>query len=68
MSESKMKVECTHCGIFMRRDIIAEHGRTKDTPGNWPMESDAAGVNPVQIPEAMAHDRKTVPKTQYEKK
>lgn len=49
----------------MRRDLVAEHGGTKDTPGAWPMESDAAGVNPVQIPEARAYARKMGVPTEY---
>lgn len=49
----------------MRRDFIAEHGQFKDTPGNWPMESDAAGINPDQIPEAMAYNERMGVPTQY---
>lgn len=39
-------------GVTYHRDLHAEHGRFKNTPGNWPMVSDAMGVHPSQIPEA----------------
>jgi len=35
----------------MSRDLAAEGMRFKDTPGAWPMESDAAGVHPDQAKE-----------------
>lgn len=37
------------------RDVAADHRQFKNTPGNWPMYCDASGVNPDQIPEAIAH-------------
>jgi hypothetical protein len=42
-----------HNGFKGERDIVAEHQNHMDTPGNWPMHSDALGVNPDQIPEAV---------------
>lgn len=36
-------------------------------PGNWPMASDAAGVDPSQIPEQMAHDAEAGVPTEYTK-
>lgn len=42
-------------GKVFKRDIRAEHGGRKHTPGTWPMKSDAAGVHPDQIAEARAH-------------
>lgn len=36
-------------------------------PGCWPMTSEAAGVSPEQIPEAMEHDRKMGVPTSYTK-
>lgn len=41
-------------GVLYRRDFQAEHANTRP-PGNWPMESDALGVNPEQVAEANAH-------------
>lgn len=64
MSASDVKFVCD-CGTMMRRDLIAEHGKTKDTPSNWPQESDAAGVNPEQIPEARAYARERGVPTEY---
>ena len=34
-----------------------DFGVTRGTPGNWPKESDALGVNPSQLSEAVAHAR-----------
>lgn len=65
MSDYKKPLKCLECGKRMRRDFVAEFGGMKDTPGNWPMESDAAGVNPVQIPEAMAYAEKMGVPTNY---
>ena len=39
------------------RDIRAEHCGFVNTPGNYPMESDAAGVGASQVKEAEAHSR-----------
>jgi len=39
-------------GKKFKRDIRSEHASFKNTPGNWPMASDAAGVHPDQIQEA----------------
>ena len=47
------KPKTCECGDTMRRDFRAEAGVHK--PGNWPMESDAAGVSPRQRKEAMEH-------------
>ena len=68
MSACAMLFKCEKCGEMMRRDLIAEHGGFDDTPGNWPQESDAAGVNPCQIPEAMAYARKMGVPTNYNPK
>lgn len=64
MSDCDKKLVCD-CGKVMERDILAEHGRTKDTPANWPMESDAAGINPNQIPEASEYAKKMGVPTEY---
>ena len=39
------------------RDYLAEQGGVRDTPGNWPMESEALGVHPSQIADATEHAR-----------
>lgn len=41
-----------HEGKTLLRDIAAEHGGFRNTPGAWPMKSDAAGVHPSQAGEA----------------
>lgn len=43
-------------GRVAYRDFLAEHAKTRPA-GNWPMLSDALGVNPDQISEAEAHSR-----------
>lgn len=48
-------VRCPRCeAVLCYRDIPAEHKGSKDTPGCWPMKSWAAGVNPDEIPRAVA--------------
>ena len=54
MADSEKPKVC-ECGETMARDIPTEMGQHKQTPGNWPMASDAAGVSPTQAQEAMAH-------------
>ncbi|MDO8303434.1 MAG: hypothetical protein Q7T18_09350 [Sedimentisphaerales bacterium] len=44
-------------GTAAFRDLMAEHGGRRHTPGNWPMCSDAAGVAAHQVGEAVAHSR-----------
>lgn len=52
------RVSC-ECGKRMIRDYAAEMGYIKvPLPGNWPMKSDAMGVNPDQIAEVEAHSRR----------
>lgn len=41
-------------GLVYHRDIAAEHGGFKNTPGNWPQKSWSVGVHPSQIKEAYA--------------
>jgi hypothetical protein len=57
------KVFKCKCGKTLKRDFQAERGI--DTPGTWPMESDAAGVNPEQIPEAREYARSMGVPTEY---
>lgn len=64
-SKSKARIVCTECRKRMRRDFPAEQGRVRDTKTSWPMESDAAGVHPAQIAEAMEHDRRHGVPTEY---
>ncbi len=60
------KTVSTECGTA-ERDIRAEHKGFKSTNSNWPMESDALGVNPVQVAEAEAEARSLGVPTQYNK-
>jgi hypothetical protein len=41
-----------HEGVRLVRSIAGEHRGFRNTPGSWPMKSDAAGVHPSQIREA----------------
>ena len=54
-SEYRKEIFCTTCGKPIRRDLVAEHRDFKDTPGSWPMVSDAAGVHPDQAKELAEH-------------
>lgn len=51
-------VRCGSCKAHMERSLTREHGGFSNTPGNWPMESDAAGVHESQIADAEEHSRK----------
>jgi len=55
MSEARNKKRCGNCGANSSRDLKAEHCGVKNCAGNWPMESDAAGVDVSQVAEATAH-------------
>jgi hypothetical protein len=50
LAEFKSQIDCC-CGGKMGIDLVGQHKRTKDTPSNWPMESDAAGVGVEQVAE-----------------
>jgi len=52
-------------GSLARRDYVAEHGRFRDCAGNWPLCSDAAGVHPERIEEAIKVDRKLGVEAEY---
>ncbi len=54
MAEYDLPELCAVDGFVMGRDFHAEHA-SKHTCGNWPMESDAAGVGESQVDEAMKH-------------
>lgn len=41
------------------------YGAKTTLPGNWPLESEACGVNPSQVHEAMAADRANGVPTRY---
>ncbi len=51
--------------IPKRSLLFGSLGVFNQSPGAWPMESDAAGVNPEQIQEAMAADRAAGVPTEY---
>ena len=55
MGEAKQWVR--HNGKRFRRDIRAEHAGFRNTPANWPMHSQAMGVDVHLIPEAMEADK-----------
>lgn len=50
-SEYQARFNCPECGRVMERDHVSEGIGFRNTPGNWPMESDAAGVHPDQAKE-----------------
>lgn len=64
MKDVSIPVFCS-CRKKMKRDYAAEHGHVIDTPGNWPMESIAAGVSPDQVPEFVQFDKQKGVPTQY---
>jgi hypothetical protein len=64
VSERDTAVLCDCDGQKMIRDYQAEFAG-KHTAGTWPMESDAAGVNPEQAKEAHAHSLKIGIPTQF---
>lgn len=47
-----------HEGRYLRRDFVRETGGRINTAWSNPLASDAVGVNPDQIPEAIEHSRK----------
>jgi len=54
LRDRRRYIACPSCGTaFAKRDFRAEHGGFRRTTGTWPMESDAAGCHPSQIPEHM---------------
>lgn len=55
MSKACGQKRCGNCGAVSNRDLRAEHCNFKNCTGNWPMESDAAGVDVSQAAEAAAH-------------
>jgi len=66
MSKYKSPELCDEDSLVMHRDLIAEHGETKDTPANWPQHSDAAGVGESQIIEAQEEMAKAGCPTEYD--
>lgn len=50
MRDSQNPKTC-RCGQGMNRDLAAEHRGVRHHPGNWPMESDAAGGHPDDVPQ-----------------
>jgi len=49
------------------RDLVMEHCGFNDKSGHWPKKSDALGVHPSQVKEAMEHDRAHGVPTDYTK-
>lgn len=57
MADAKKRKRCS-CRKMMRRDFQAEWGGRRNVLcSNWPMECEASGVLPSQIPEAAAKFR-----------
>jgi hypothetical protein len=54
VSERNDALLCDKDGFVMNRDFTVEHGGYVNTPGAWPMLSDALGVHPDQIRDASA--------------
>lgn len=58
-SEDRDKeLSCNDCATLMKRDWRAQFVGFRPTPGNWPMLSDAMGVNVDQIPAALEANRR----------
>ena len=58
MSEFTATVTCLQCGCeAMGIDLVAQHQKTVNRPGKWPMESDAAGVAVDQVAEVSEYVR-----------
>ena len=64
MNEDEQPVLCNNCSFVMLRDFQTDFGG-KHKPGNWPMESYAAGVHPKEIPEMVEFDKKHGVPTHY---
>jgi hypothetical protein len=52
-------------GNVATRDLLSEHRRVAHAPGNWPLCSDALGVHPSQVGEAVAHAQKIGVPTEF---
>lgn len=63
--DRKMHIKCV-CGRWMRRDLQAEHGEQRRTADPWPLHSDALGVHPSQIPEAVKQARSLGVPTEFD--
>lgn len=61
----KASVQCHTCQDVAYRDYGAEHGSVPHHPGNWPLLSDAAGVNPDQIGQAREYAAKVGVPTEF---
>jgi hypothetical protein len=55
-------------GTRAYRDIVSEQRCGKSFPGNWPMYSDALGVNPTQIKDAIEQASRAGVPTEFDKK
>lgn len=52
-------------GKVFYRDLSGEAPIRRSSPGTWPMWSDACGVHPSQITEAVSEDRRRGVKADY---
>lgn len=65
MSKSDTIELCPIDSFVMQRNFPAESQGRKHKPGNWPMESYAAGISPEEIPEFREIDKKGGIPTDY---
>ncbi len=68
MKDRKLPELCPNDAFVMKRDFGAEGGVRKNHPGNWPMESYAAGVGADQVKEAMKEATKMGVPTEFNSK
>jgi putative FmdB family regulatory protein len=67
MAECKDPAHCPKCAKVGERNFIGEHHGTAHHAGNWPMKSEALGVHPDQIGEAVEQARKLGIPTEFTK-
>lgn len=51
LKDFSSETKCPDCGGIMSIDPAAQQGHRPNTASNWPQESDAMGVHPVQAKE-----------------
>lgn len=56
---------CPNCGVSTERDFVAEQADVPHHPGTWPLKSDALGVHPSQVNEAVEQSRKLGVPTEF---
>jgi hypothetical protein len=63
------RARCYKCGFRPCRckDLRAGYSKAQAAKGSWPIESDAAGVHPSQIPAAMAEAKRLGVRVEFKK-